>query len=234
MDRRQCLRIAASSLLGFGIACDRGSDAMASRTARTVSYADLYAFFEQQDEVRSQRDSKENGGRHRVKSPELCGTNVGLASAYPPNRLRRDDYDADPLNSVCFAHTGGDGCHFSFVLQDGKWSEHSPVVMTYPPIDFKSSNVIVGENLFEFLCLGIGTGYFVLENLALGQDREKFIASYPEKGQFRNGIPDDKKQALRELAARFQLQPWEKTSVGPRLAELRKRYLPTLKFDRTQ
>ena len=41
-------------------------------------------------------------------------------------------YWCDPKNCVAFACTGGEGVHFSFVVQDGKVTENSPIVITIP------------------------------------------------------------------------------------------------------
>src|SRR5262245_34005982 len=67
-------------------------------------------------------------------------------------RLDESRYSSStPLNCRTFANTGGDGVHFSFVVQEGMVRESSPVVVTVP---CAGVSLVVGENLFDFLCLG--------------------------------------------------------------------------------
>ena len=63
-------------------------------------------------------------------------------------------YSSSPINTEVFANTGGDGVHYSILEISEKVQ---PVVMTVP-MNFgpsmKSYNLILGENLNEFLSLG--------------------------------------------------------------------------------
>jgi hypothetical protein len=80
-------------------------------------------------------------------------------------RLDQSRYSfSTPLNCQTFAHTGGEGVHFSFLVQEGMISESSPIVVTVPAMGGRS--FVVGENLFDFLCLGAHRGFFALEQLA--------------------------------------------------------------------
>lgn len=130
------------------------------------------------------------------------GLGVGL-----PNR--HGGYWCSPRNSLEFASTGGDGNHFSFMIIDGQVSDASPVTMTYPAGGVP--NVIVGKNLHEFLCLGVETGYFVLENISLKRE----LAPDPD-------MSDRQRSLLRRLAKRFDLRPWK--DVKSRLRRLREKY----------
>lgn len=82
-----------------------------------------------------------------------------------PNNNDRFGYECTPLNTTIFAHTGGDGVHYSLL----ELSETiQPVVMTVPMNfgdDATAYNLILGENLYEFLSLGFYNGWFHLENL---------------------------------------------------------------------
>ncbi|MEL6894129.1 MAG: hypothetical protein AAFP84_21240, partial [Actinomycetota bacterium] len=74
-------------------------------------------------------------------------------------------------------------------------------------------NWIVGEDLVDFLSLGIDTGYFVLESLAYGADWERDI----------QGSADAPLRRLLEgLAEQFGLRAWE--NVEERLRNLDRRY----------
>lgn len=72
-------------------------------------------------------------------------------------------YFCTPLNTTCFAATGGDGVHYS-ILEIS--TDIQPVVMTVP-MNFGPSirdyNRILAENLSEFLSLGYYNGWFALE-----------------------------------------------------------------------
>jgi hypothetical protein len=117
--------------------------------------------------------------------------------------LRPGGYDSSPAGYVSFASTGGDGTHFSIpAVATG------PVVMTVP-MSFDNPNVVVGEDLHEFLSLGCVYGYFGLEQLAY--DAARAAVAIEKAGE--------QSKALRRLSERFGLTPWP--AVLSRLAELR-------------
>lgn len=101
-------------------------------------------------------------GERRSTRPDLVFDPVGLILIRP---LEKWGYDSTPVNSQSFAHTGGDGVHFGLIDLGVGISEDSPVVMTVP-MAANPKNVILGENLFDFLCLGCESGYFMLEQLS--------------------------------------------------------------------
>jgi hypothetical protein len=105
-----------------------------------------------------------------------------------------------PKDANPFACTGGEGVHYS-LLPDGK------VVMTVPA-NFQHTNFIVGNNLYEFLCLGYNVGYFVLEYLSRGKQPipvrfEDLIATMKEENK------DDEKfaNAIEKIRDIFKLKP---------------------------
>jgi len=73
-----------------------------------------------------------------------------------------------PVNCRTFARTGGEGVHFSFLVQDDLIRDSSPIVVTIPAMGGQS--FVVGDNLFDFLCLGVHRGFFALEQLAYHQE----------------------------------------------------------------
>lgn len=158
-------------------------------------------------------------------------TECGIRLHRPP--LHNGGYWCTPSNSVQFANTGGDGCHFSFLALGEAWSEEEdwPVVMTVPASFVH--NVVVGENLTEFLQLGLYTGYFVLEGLA--HSAEEFDQAHPfvvdslEPRRTDPDLPADSVQALARLTERFHLAPWS-GNIGARLKALQRQYLPRLEF----
>ncbi len=83
---------------------------------------------------------------------------VGLGLCEPE---KPGEYFCSPKNTRQFALTGGDGIHYSFLLLPDAPLKEGPVVATYPA-NPDTQNVIVGENLYEFLCLGCRCGYEML------------------------------------------------------------------------
>jgi hypothetical protein len=97
--------------------------------------------------------------RDRRASEDWCDyfEPAGLILQIP----QRSAYWCTPLNALTFARTGGDGTHYSLVTAPGTDLAHRPVVMTVPMSD--DPNVIVGEDLRDFLALGCRFGYLGLE-----------------------------------------------------------------------
>lgn len=79
------------------------------------------------------------------------------------------EYWCDLENARPFAWTGCDGLHFSFLALPDMPVKDGPVVMTRPDEPFVP-NVIVGENLHEFLCLGCRCGYWLLGSITPEKD----------------------------------------------------------------
>lgn len=136
------------------------------------------------------------------------------------------DYFCTPLNTVTFASTGGDGVHFGLLSEED--SSAAPVVMTVPCADSnaKKCNLVLGESLFEFLCLGVNRGFFSLEQLAY--DREKTIKLYSSRLFLKDEYDAQEQELLNALKTEFGLQPWPE--IDGRLRELERQYLPKLDF----
>ena len=145
---------------------------------------------------------------------------IGLILQIPP---KREEYWCTPLNCVTFARTGGDGTHYSLVSIPKRRRDQWPVVMTVPMSD--DPNVIVGEDLRDFLALGCRAGYFGLEGL-VHQPRATIAelkrAAYDDEA--------DKRQIrmLKTIATKFELKPW--ADPRRRLAELKRRFHATLEL----
>lgn len=141
-------------------------------------------------------------------------------------------YDwCSPLNCGTFASTGVDGTHFSLLVVDGAVVSDSPVVMTTPSNMGRS--VIVGENLFDFLCLGSRSGYF-LDSLA-GSDRailERLIDAEWYQGKptsewLENRSDEYPDNMLPYLVDRLDLHPW---TDADRFDELQKKYASLMRL----
>jgi hypothetical protein len=88
------------------------------------------------------------------------------------SKLDNCGYWCTPKNSLTFASTGGDGVHFSFILQNDAITEESPVIVTVPAYSSEpeNANYVVANNLRNYLRFGLHRGYFALEQLAYYRD----------------------------------------------------------------
>src|SRR5215469_3878526 len=92
-----------------------------------IPYEVLYFYFAQ--ELGNREGSFIDTG---MQWATVVETGCGIDLHRPP--LHNGGYRCTPANSVKFAQTGGDGCHFSFLVVDTEWTTASPVVMTCPSI----------------------------------------------------------------------------------------------------
>lgn len=168
------------------------------------------------------RDCAESLG---ISEQEVFDT-LGMEPIDPPENY---GYGNTPKNSISITRTGGDGVHYGVV---GDLNADSPVILTIP---MAWENVIVGENLLEFLCLGCCTSYFWLEQLVYDYNWTvnliqqasdvyygKMAASDYSDGTYLS-IDDPVFTALRRW---FDLKPWQ--DVDKRLKELQALYADKL------
>jgi hypothetical protein len=102
----------------------------------------------------------------RVPSPDPFSRGLSALGLVLDRELDMSRYDwCTPTNCKTFASTGGNGVHFSLLGHDPKRDAQSPVVITNPG-GGDGRSWIVGESLYDFLCLGANRGYFALEQLA--------------------------------------------------------------------
>lgn len=142
--------------------------------------------------------------------------------------LQNGGYSSTPVNSLAFAGTGGGGVHFSFVTFDSPVDDNSPVIVTIPGA-FGSENLVVGENLYDFLCLGMHRGYFALEQLGYKFEETAEVYSNPTWGPTTKhhkwvgyGVDDHQRALLDFLTHEFELVPWK--NVEAKLATLAEKY----------
>jgi hypothetical protein len=134
-----------------------------------------------------------------------------------------------PSNTIAFAHPGGDDVHFSLVQHGKNLGDNSPVVMTVPMggEDVRAINVILGSNLYEFLCLGCEHGYSDLEQLFY--DPADTIARLSSREQ--NDCGEEATETLGVYRRELGLKPWK--DIGTRLQELDDQFKRSLKFKRS-
>jgi hypothetical protein len=145
-------------------------------------------------------------------------------------RLDHFGYGCTPKNSLAFATTGGEGVHFSFLVAKSRVHDASPVICTIPEM---FQNHIVGDNLFDFLCLGYHRGYFALEQLAYKPKKTlKVFGSGFWKPRSKLdwldgfGVNQHQHEVLDFLIQRLGLKPWK--GIERRFNRLQKKYLPLL------
>jgi hypothetical protein len=163
----------------------------------------------------------EQKGRENGTDAEMTFAPIGLWL------LRSDDdgrYLSTPVNSCTFAKTGGDGVHYSLLWIGGEVTDESPVIMTVPCMP-EEGNLIVGENLWDFLRLGCRHGYFDIEQLVY--QREVTVRILEERAPG-DEIRPEQRALLDLLTTTFSLAPWE--LVSERLEELGRRFMSSVQL----
>ena len=130
-----------------------------------------------------------------------------------PQQLKMGESYCTPTNSIAFAYTGGDGEHFSFLVQNSAVDSESPIILT-APANSGEENVILAENFDGFLRLGLRRGYFGLGQFAY--DPNSALEAYgnpqwqptePAHG-YVGYVPDEEQIAvLTFIADQLNLQP---------------------------
>ena len=110
-------------------------------------------------------------------------------------------YDSTPINTKVFAMTGGDGVHYSILEISEKIQ---PVVMTVP-MNFgnsmKDCNIIIAENLNEFLSIGFYNGWFSIEELCY--NKESSISFFANENMEKDYQEDADFQFVKKLRNKF-------------------------------
>jgi hypothetical protein len=133
------------------------------------------------------------------------------------------EYYCTPTNVKTFASTGCDGVHYSFLELSS--SSASPVVMTVPTnFGDPNSNVIISENLHEFLCLGSKASYIVLEELSWEDGKLDLLKSV----DYADFLSDEEIHLLNVLISEFSLHPW--SVLEERISRLQSKYRDLLQL----
>lgn len=179
------------------------------------------------------------------EAPNSVFGEIGL---YLERPLSNFGYDSTPVNTSTFASTGGDGVHYGLLHLDGEVRDNSPVVMTVPMM-FEAPNLVVGESLVEFLCLGGQVGYFDLEQLVYNERDAIDHITHPQSwaDEIKGWVDQNeaygfdaavggighfvesmrlRRSLLDALSVEFLLKPWD--NIEARLHELNEKYLPLL------
>lgn len=145
---------------------------------------------------------------------------IGLFLQDPP---RNAGYQSTPVNSLTFASIGVDGIHFGSIADGDALDPLSPVVMTIH-MAFEAPNFIVGQTLYDFLCLGCRHGYSDLGNLHLSFDATIEHYQNPPGDFFDTRSPD----ILRTMSDALSLSPWP--DVRRHFLDLQSRFIPMLRM----
>src|SRR5262249_50916448 len=107
----------------------------------------------------------------RIPVSDHGSPGLGAIGLFPDRELDASRYDwCTPTNCKTFASTGGNGVHFSLLARGARFDGECPVVITNPG-GGDGRSWVLGESLYEFLCLGTNRGYFGLEQLAYSTER---------------------------------------------------------------
>ncbi len=135
-------------------------------------------------------------------------------------------YKSTPMNCIPFAFTGGDGTHYSILNYS---IDFVPIVITCPMncgIYPQDDNIIIAENISEFLSIGFYNGWFSLEQLFY--DKVSAIDYYSKEDMDTAFQNSDSKVFIKMINSYF------KTNHIPlseeRLNELKLKYFDFLEF----
>jgi len=137
-----------------------------------------------------------------------------------------------PLNAVPFGAADGDGVHYVSLTVGSRELCDCPVVKVCPGWGGMDDYIVVGEDLYEFLCLGCRCGYDLIPGAAESSLYEMMVA----ENQHMNVPLDDwpyafaehRRRVLEYLGNRLQLEPW--VDLRGRLGELEVEYLSLIQI----
>lgn len=145
---------------------------------------------------------------------------IGLFLNDPPKNA---GYPSTPSNSITFASIGVDGIHFGSVTDSEVVDPMAPVVITIP-MALDTPNYIVGQTLYDFLCLGCRHGFANLGNLHLAFDSTIEHYQSPPDAFYDERSPGILQLLTEELA----LAPW--SDVRGHFANLQSDFMPMLRL----
>jgi hypothetical protein len=156
--------------------------------------------------------------------PTVCDPGLGDVGFILDRELDDSRYPScTPTNCRTFAHTGGNGVHFSLLVRHGAVRESSPVVVTVP--GGFHQNLVAGESLFDFLCLGVHRGFFALEQLGYDPEFTLEVFTNPDwkpTDSWHHSVGYVPRHEERQLLAdELGLRPWPSPD---RFAVLQERY----------
>lgn len=158
---------------------------------------------------------------------------LGRLGLHLDRELKPAEYWCSPVNAIEFASNGAEA-RFSFLVTDDRIDDKTPVVLTCVGSG-DQRNFIVGESLYDFLCLGFHRGLFALEQLSY--DVERTLNAFASgRWQPQNeidwliglGVNDNQRPVLEFMRRRLALKPWR--NVPRKFARLQRAYLKRLEL----
>ena len=144
---------------------------------------------------------------------QSVGVNALGISFSRSHSLSNGEYWCTPLNTLAVAWTGGDGEHYSFLVQRRRVDDHSPIVLTAPCSD--THNVIVAPDFETFLRAGLSRAFFGLSQFAYARRQTLEVYGNPDwtassKSDESVGyVPDDRQRdIMRFVGIKLGLQPF--------------------------
>jgi hypothetical protein len=157
---------------------------------------------------------------------EYLDEGLGAIGLFLHDRPKNAGYRSTPVNSITFASIGVDGIHFGSITDADVVDPVAPVVLTIP-MAFENPNYIVGNTLYEFLCLGCRHGYSNLGNLHLNfDDTIDHYQNPPEEFYDERAV-----DILQTLSDELSLVPWP--NVRGHFLALQSRFIPMLRMPAT-
>ena len=162
------------------------------------------AFWGLDDEIRQRFPGE------KFQPAGVCAMGISFSRRHS---LSQGGYWCTPLNTLAFAWTGGDGEHYSFLVQRRRVDRHSPIVLTAPSSD--SLNLIVAPDFETFLRAGLSRAFFGLSQFAYAP--RKTLEVYGGSGWTASSksdesvgyVPDDRQlDIMRFVASKLGLQPF--------------------------
>lgn len=150
--------------------------------------------------------------RKTFKPPRRTDSGVGSVGLILDSELKTGSYFCSPENALTFARTGGDGDHYSLLIQDGVIDETSPVILTWPS---EGVNTIVGASLYDFLCFGMHGGYF---QILFDYNNAPDVKAHDLV--FHSHVDDYDQQVLAYMTTELGLKPWPLNERGVRYQKL--------------
>jgi hypothetical protein len=147
------------------------------------------------------------------------------------------NYSPGCQNLWTFASTGGDSVTYNYLLKEPIVDPTAPVLMNVPRA-YPARRVVVGSDLYDFLCLGCEIGYFYIEQYVYNS--KKFVQMYENPEATWNELEEEaqsfnadmcldaddsdscskQRELLARLSKHFNLHPWK--NIATKLKELQR------------
>lgn len=133
------------------------------------------------------------------------------------HELPDKNYKPGCTNLWTFAGTGGDFVTFNYLLEQPICDEKAPVILNVPANTTRRT-LVVGANLYDFLCLGCEIGFFHIEQYSYSPN--EFIDMYEHPAATWKKFEEEEERQL--LNSQFPLSDVDYRSVSAQQSLLRR------------